>query len=369
MITLLSPNYVPQPTTHSDLAIASIAFGWTLGFGWWTTWTAYKQTRRVQQRYGITRVHTPYVVMIWSEIFVCMSFAVICWLHLFGNIPPSFAFFFCILTLWALQVQFLLQIIVNRISILLTSKRKAMHLKIAIAVFITSINISVYCIWIPARLQISERYIRLNDIWDRCEKSIYLFVDALLNFYFMKTVHSKLVGNGLQKYKALIKFNGLLVAFSLSMDLLIIGMMSLKNSFTYMQFHPLAYLVKLNIEMSMAELIAKVSVLPSTYLPPKNRMPPLQIGIQTDISIKHDDVSDTHSLELDDSHHSGGKAASPKLGCKLGSKLGCSKNFDRGRPVVFLGELYDDELENKGMGMGMRDDDARKVKAVSWLNA
>lgn len=91
MITLLSPNYVPHATSRSDLAIASIAFGWTLGFGWLTTWSAYKQTSRVRQRYGITRVHTPYVVMIWSEIFVCMSFAVICWLHVFELIPPRYS--------------------------------------------------------------------------------------------------------------------------------------------------------------------------------------------------------------------------------------------------------------------------------------
>ena len=40
---------------------------------------------------------------------------------------------------------------------------------------------------------------------------------------------------------------------------LIIGTMSLKNGFVYMQFHPLAYTVKLNIEMSMANLIRKVA--------------------------------------------------------------------------------------------------------------
>jgi len=51
-----------------------------------------------------------------------------------------------------------------------------------------------------------------------------------------------------------------IIGFSLSMDLLIIGMMSLNNSFVFMPFHPLAYIVKLNIEMSMAELVAKVSI-------------------------------------------------------------------------------------------------------------
>lgn len=35
-------------------------------------------------------------------------------------------------------------------------------------------------------------------------------------------------------------------------------MMSLPNDIVYLQFHPLAYLVKLHIEMNMAELITKV---------------------------------------------------------------------------------------------------------------
>lgn len=36
-------------------------------------------------------------------------------------------------------------------------------------------------------------------------------------------------------------------------------MMSLPNTFVYMMFHPVAYIVKLNIEMSMADLITKVA--------------------------------------------------------------------------------------------------------------
>ncbi|RDW65121.1 hypothetical protein BP6252_10772 [Coleophoma cylindrospora] len=35
--------------------------------------------------------------------------------------------------------------------------------------------------------------------------------------------------------------------------------MSLRNTFVYMQFHPLAYMVKLRIELSMADLIGKVA--------------------------------------------------------------------------------------------------------------
>jgi hypothetical protein len=50
-----------------------------------------------------------------------------------------------------------------------------------------------------------------------------------------------------------------IIGFSLSMDVLIIAMMSLRNTFVYMQFHPLAYTVKLHIEMSMADLIGKIA--------------------------------------------------------------------------------------------------------------
>ncbi|KAG9234755.1 hypothetical protein BJ875DRAFT_530858, partial [Amylocarpus encephaloides] len=259
MIILLSDHFVRQPIGITNLKIASLAWGFTIGFGFLTTWTAIKQTADVHRRYGYSRLNSTYIWMIWLEILVCLIFSVICWLHLNEIIPPSFAFYFVILTTWALQVQFLLQIIINRVSILLTDRRKAFRLKIGVAVLITAINISVYCIWIPARLQVSDRYEYLNNIWDRCEKTIYLLVDAALNWYFIRTVQQKLVDQGLVKYNRLVRFNMWIIGFSLSMDILIIGMMSLKNSFVYMQFHPLAYIVKLNIEMSMADLIAKIS--------------------------------------------------------------------------------------------------------------
>ncbi|KAL2069134.1 hypothetical protein VTL71DRAFT_15472 [Oculimacula yallundae] len=260
MITLLPNDFKPLIVTQSDLVIASIAWGFTLGFGFLTTWTAFKQTTEVAQRYGFSKAHSPYIVMIWLEILVCLIFSIICWLHLNGNIPPSFAFFFVILTTWALQVQFLLQIIINRVAILLPDHMKALRIKIGVAVLITAINISVYAIWIPARLQISEKYIHINEIWDRCEKCIYLIADGALNYYFMRIVKTRLVRQGLVKYDRLVRFNQVIVVVSLAMDVLIIAMMSLNNGFVYMQFHPVAYMVKLNIEMSMAEMIARIAL-------------------------------------------------------------------------------------------------------------
>lgn len=45
---------------------------------------------------------------------------------------------------------------------------------------------------------------------------------------------------------------------------MLIGLMSLKNQLVYIQFHPVTYMVKLNIEMSMAAMITKLAREPGT---------------------------------------------------------------------------------------------------------
>ncbi|KAK5956666.1 hypothetical protein OHC33_002152 [Knufia fluminis] len=159
-------------------------------------------------------------------------------------------------------IQALLQIIINRVSLLIIDKTKAAYITWGVAVIMTLINISVFVIWIPARLQISEKWIRINKVWDPIEKGIYLVIDGCLNGYFLYLVHSKLVSAGMTKYRPLFKFNAFIIVISLSMDILIIAMMNLKNSWVYTQFHPLAYIVKLNIELTMASLITKIAKQP-----------------------------------------------------------------------------------------------------------
>lgn len=91
-------------------------------------------------------------------------------------------------------------------------------LKWGIIFFVGLINISVYCIWLPARLQISPRFIAINAVWDRIEKITFLLVDGGLNAYFLYLVKTELIAGGLQKYQRLFNFNAGIVCISLSMD-------------------------------------------------------------------------------------------------------------------------------------------------------
>lgn len=88
MITLLPPDFHPQEVTEHDLIIASLAWGFTIGFGWLTTWTAIKQTTQFYRRHGTRVFRSAYIWMVWLELLVCLIFGVICFLHLLAYIPP-----------------------------------------------------------------------------------------------------------------------------------------------------------------------------------------------------------------------------------------------------------------------------------------
>jgi hypothetical protein len=161
---------------------------------------------------------------------------------------------------WTVQVQVMLQIIINRVRVISTSNRYSRHLIIGTAIIVGLINISVFCIWIPARLQISERsassefmlekhtllstsanrtrYIEINNVWDRIEKVIYLFLDVALNAYFIQQVRRNLTQNGLDKYNKLLTYNVRIIFISLLMDIMIIAAMSIPNTFVYVSRAP-----------------------------------------------------------------------------------------------------------------------------------
>ncbi|KAK2033989.1 hypothetical protein LX32DRAFT_679335 [Colletotrichum zoysiae] len=243
--------------SRSDYQIASLAAGFTIGFGFLTVWEAMKQTRRNRNP-----LRSTYIYMIWGEIIANLVIAIVGWLFLDGVLGPTVPVLFFILFLWVWEIQLLMQIIINRIAIIEEGQKTIVYMKWGTALVITLINIAVFVIWIPAHLQppASQTFVTINRYWDRTSKILILLVDAGLNWYFLRVVKNRLLNqHGLMKYKPLVGFNAKLMVLSIAMDAMLIGLMSLPNQVVYIQFHPVAYMVKLNIEMSMASLITRLA--------------------------------------------------------------------------------------------------------------
>ena len=97
-------------------------------------------------------------------------------------------------------------------------KRKALRTRWAVAIIILLVNISGFCIWLPARLRVSSEYVTVSKVWDRSEKCVFLVIDAGLNAYFLFLVKTHLIAEGLEKYKLLYRFNSVIVIVSVAMD-------------------------------------------------------------------------------------------------------------------------------------------------------
>ncbi|KAF5255374.1 hypothetical protein FOXYS1_14220, partial [Fusarium oxysporum] len=198
---LIPDRYVREVPGEVDMNTASIFWGFSLGVAVFSvakaseqSWRAWKRCRRV----------TSYVAMIWAVWFSSMVLGCLAWGFQRQYIDPSFGFYFSVALFWAIQVQFLLQIILNRLGLLMVVPGRATRLKWIVFAIILAVNISVFIIWMPARLQINDQWIWLNNIWDRCCAG-----------------WSHVFAN-------------------------------------YLSFHPVCYLLKLQIEMKMAELITKI---------------------------------------------------------------------------------------------------------------
>ncbi|KAL0071339.1 hypothetical protein AAF712_001195 [Marasmius tenuissimus] len=238
--------------TRGDLVLGSIVFGWFLGFVVNVVWTAVLETRRSKRI-------SYYIVMIWLEILADLGFSITTWLYLYKVIPPGLDVFLTLIICWILQVSCLMFIIVNRLCIIIMAPRQRLILKATVIGIIGLISISSACIWIPAQLQINHQFMALNHWWDRFEKSVYLCLDLALNIMFIVLVKKRLVDHGLKKYLPVFKFNLYIIFLSISMDIVLLGVTALKNGFVYCQFHPVVYIVKLQIEMNMSQLLVKVA--------------------------------------------------------------------------------------------------------------
>ncbi|KAJ4301781.1 hypothetical protein N0V90_003875 [Kalmusia sp. IMI 367209] len=243
--------------SRSDIQIAALAAGFTLGFGFLTVWEAIKQTRRNKNP-----LRSVYIYMLWGEIAANIIIGVLGWFFLSGDIGPTVPVLFFILLCWVFQIQLLMQIIINRIALIAEHRSTVRSMKWWTVVIITAVNIAVFVIWIPSHTvpPVSKIFVDINNIWDKISKVIILVVDAGLNWYFLRTVKKRLVQqHGLVKYKPLVGFNAKLMVLSIAMDGMLIGLMFLKNQIVYVQFHPVVYMVKLNIEMSMASLVVRLA--------------------------------------------------------------------------------------------------------------
>lgn len=232
---LIPEWFVDQLPGRVEMNVASIIWGVSIAAGMFTASKGAKQALNVYKRKS--RVNT-YIIMIAAEWLSSSLIGILSWCYLWGIIdsgcvppacsplsvpptdpsPPSFEFFFVLLCLWVVQTQCIIQIIINRIALLVRDQKNINRLKWGCALGLGLVNISVFCIWIPARLQISPTWIHINNIWDRIEKVIFCIIDAGLNLYFIYLVRSKLISNGLTKYHRLFRFNLFMIACSVGLD-------------------------------------------------------------------------------------------------------------------------------------------------------
>lgn len=115
------------------------------------------------------------------------------------------------------------QIIINRIRIIDINRRRSHYIFLGVSTYISIVIITAFTLWLPAQMQISARWTRIGIVWDRTEKSIFLVLDLGLNWYFLRTVRTNLITNGITKYKQLVRFNERIIVLSLLMDVMLIA--------------------------------------------------------------------------------------------------------------------------------------------------
>ncbi|KAM0277243.1 hypothetical protein ACHAQH_005964 [Verticillium albo-atrum] len=167
--------------------------------------------------------------MVWTSWSCGIIQTIVNYCYFKGVIEPSFWLFFGEVLIWAVQIQCLMQILVNRVSLIMFNPTNAFRLKIAVLASITILNVGVMVIWVPAQLEINKTFHTANEVWHRIEKSLFLVVDAALNFYFIYLVRSALIQPGLTKYKSIYRFNLAMVAISISLDIAVIGVVTLPH--------------------------------------------------------------------------------------------------------------------------------------------
>lgn len=70
--------------TKEDIQVASLAAGFTIGFGFLTVWKAIQQTLRNRRPWK-----SIYIFMVWGEIIANLAIGIIGWVFLDGLLSPT----------------------------------------------------------------------------------------------------------------------------------------------------------------------------------------------------------------------------------------------------------------------------------------
>lgn len=134
--------------------------------------------------------------------------------------------------LWSIQTQLLSQIIANRVSLIMVERRKATMLRWGLFISIGLVNLAVCFIWTIAMLPGATQFQVVLNIWfEKAEKAFFLILDLSLNLLFLYLVRYRLIADGLSKYWKLYHFNVGIVILSTSMDILLLGFLSLPDPY------------------------------------------------------------------------------------------------------------------------------------------
>ncbi|KNZ46706.1 uncharacterized protein VP01_701g2 [Puccinia sorghi] len=313
----------PSSRNATDHDLTGVVFGFTLGFGFFVICHAVQRTRKL----------CAFTIMTWLTILVTSVSASMVFFNLENVVNRPLAYYIILSTLCLLspnqsnnKKKYYL---VSRIVLIWWNPNHVRWLRWGVFSWVGLINISAATETIisstnqiPARLRISEAYAPFSAAWEPFEcipidllvktkqlrlhpsplqkkkrKTLCLLTDTLLNVVFILSVRKTLISNGLTKYNELVKFNVLVIGFSIAfvrpystpslllMNIQDVGIVSSMSGFIfyrrdhcaagnhtlvtasyfpcsslpYESLNSLSGFVKLKTELLMNELIVKVT--------------------------------------------------------------------------------------------------------------
>ncbi|KAI5846474.1 hypothetical protein DFP73DRAFT_545988 [Morchella snyderi] len=246
-----------EALTNLERELTLVAWGILIGFGYLTGWKAYKQTSTISRE---KRYTSSYFWWVWMDYVSIMLFGVLAWILNQGHIRPQLWLYIPLVALWSIQAQALLQININRIELIAVDKAFNNRVRIGCLVIIAVFIVGTFSVWIPGRLGISAKITQISKIYIEVQGSLIILLDIALNTYFIRTVKATLIDPGLDKYKPLVSHNLMLVYATITVETIALGLMWLPASpFVWLQYGTLAWMGKLNVELSMADLIMKLA--------------------------------------------------------------------------------------------------------------